>query len=97
MYILSLMDGKHTLNDIYVHLIEKHGKEYTKTIKKDLESLMIRLYKQSIISFKEGAEAEMCNTKQSLSDGYLVKVAFDGQLKAIYQFLHNQAKQCKIQ
>lgn len=91
-YILSLMDGKKTVHDIFKTMIHTYGEAYEKEIGKDLSLLLVQLWVKGIIKWKDGIEPKMNNLEKEIDRNYKIKVAFDSNMQQIYDFLTSRNK-----
>lgn len=89
-YILSLIDGKRTLKEIYSEMIKQFGEEYKSEIQKDLPNTILALWMKNVIKFKKGALPNMDNICIDLKNDYKLKLAFDEDMIGLYDFLKNQ-------
>lgn len=95
-YILSLMDGKKTVYDIFNAMVSTYGEAYREQIGKDLSILLVQLWVKNVISWKDGVEPKMSNLEKQINQKYKIKVAFDSNMQQLYDFLTSKNKSTNL-
>lgn len=90
-YILSLMDGVNTVGDISKKLISTYGSIYEPQIRNDVSNIMKELWMDGIIDWKDGFIPEMDNASRNILNGYTVEVAFENDMKRLFNFLQDNS------
>lgn len=88
VYILSLMNGKNSINDIYRIMIKKYGEENRTTIETDLTRILYDLFRNKIILWGKGGSPYMDRFEKTLDCGYTIRLAFDNDLRKIVKFIN---------
>lgn len=86
--MLSLMNGKNTIKDIYSTLVNKYGDKNKEAIRADLAKMLYDLTQNRIVLWGKGGVPYMDNFTKKLDGGYTLRLAFDNDLRSIVKFIN---------
>lgn len=89
--MLSLMNGKNTIKDIYGTLINKYGDKNKEAIKTDLTKMLYDLSRNRIVLWGKGGTPYMDNFTKKIDGGFTLRLAFDNDLRSIVKFINTSA------